>query len=91
MPARNLPTIPLPTDIGPPPHSPFLRILLFAVRRLIDGLVQRLDSGPFHLASYTVATLPPAANFAGALVYVSDGGVGQMLRYSDGTNWISAG
>ncbi len=38
---------------------------------------------------FTVATLPAAADYKGAIVYVSDGDTGaDCLARSDGTNWL---
>ena len=52
----------------------------------IDGLTM---SGPVGLATYTVATLPAAASFVGALIYVSDGATGDpIVAFSDGTDWL---
>lgn len=48
-------------------------------------------SVPLKLKAYTVATRPPAADFPGCIIYVSDGTASNKLQYSDGTNWISAG
>ena len=42
------------------------------------------------LPSYTVATLPTVGEYAGLIVYCSDGNAGQeCLVRSDGTNWVS--
>jgi len=40
-----------------------------------------------RLASYTVATMPDAAEHARGLIYVSDGTSNKRLAVSDGTNW----
>lgn len=38
--------------------------------------------------TYTVATVPAAASYTGAMIYVSDGAAGSpILAFSDGTNW----
>jgi hypothetical protein len=39
------------------------------------------------LPKYTVATLPPASEFEGAVVYASDETGGAVPVFSDGTNW----
>ena len=45
-------------------------------------------NGSIRCASYTVATLPDAANVgAGAMVYVSDESGGAVMAFSDGTDW----
>lgn len=43
--------------------------------------------GPLNLAEYLVATVPPAADFTGGLIYVSDETGGATVAFSDGTNW----
>lgn len=49
------------------------------------------DSGGFipRLASYAVATAPPATAYpAGSLIYVTNGAAGSaIVAFSDGTNW----
>lgn len=41
------------------------------------------------LPTYTVATAPPAASYAGRLIHVSNGASGQpCLAYSNGTSWL---
>lgn len=47
--------------------------------------------GPLELMTYTVATLPTAADYEGSVIYVSDGGAGTKFRGSDGTSWVSLG
>ena len=44
-------------------------------------------TAPLELKSYTVATLPTASVWTGALVYVTDETDGAVPAYSDGTNW----
>jgi hypothetical protein len=48
---------------------------------------QTRPTGPWELFSYTVASLPPAANFEGSAVYVRDETGGKTVAFSDGTNW----
>lgn len=44
---------------------------------------------PAKLPSYTVASVPAAASFTGALIYVSNGAAGSpMVAFSNGTNWL---
>ena len=80
-----------------------------ALKRSGAGLQIRLaddtDFAPFYAATvrhkaYTVATLPSAASFEGAIAYVTDanattrlstvagGGANKVVVYSDGTNWL---
>lgn len=42
---------------------------------------------PLLLPSYTVAGLPAAGSWQGAIVYVSNGTANKRLAVSDGTNW----
>jgi len=38
--------------------------------------------------TYTVATVPAAASYTGAIIYVSNGAGGNpILAFSDGSNW----
>ena len=54
---------------------------------LVDGTEPMQQ--PLPLAGFTEATLPPAADWPGSLIIVSDGAPGDRLRYSDGTAWIT--
>lgn len=76
------------------PRKPFVDKLGQMVRdaftRLNDLIIrtggERGEAlGP--LPSYTVATLPSAANNPRALIYVSDESGGATVAFSDGTNW----
>lgn len=51
----------------------------------IDGTKPML--APLELKTYTVATLPTASLWTGALIYVSDETGGAQPAFSDGTNW----
>ena len=76
------------------PRKPFLgqggQMMRDAFTRLND-LIKRTGGergeafGP--LPSYTVATLPSAANNARCLIYVSDGTSNKRLAISDGVAW----
>lgn len=44
-------------------------------------------SGPIRTAAYTVGTLPSAAAFTRAVIYVSNESGGATTAFSDGTNW----
>lgn len=51
------------------------------------GGVKRLAALPHSI--YTVATVPPAASFTGAAIYVSNGATNSpTLAFSNGTNWL---
>lgn len=56
------------------------------VRELNGGA----QGGPSALKvpTYTLATVPPAADWTGHLIVISDA-TPQCLAYSDGTNWIA--
>ena len=42
-----------------------------------------------QLDTFTVATVPPAAKFTGAVIYVSNGAAGApIVAFSNGTNWL---
>lgn len=42
-----------------------------------------------RLDSFTVATVPAAADYTGCLIHVSDGAAGApCLAYSNGANWL---
>ncbi|HYF09288.1 MAG TPA: glycosyl hydrolase family 28-related protein, partial [Acetobacteraceae bacterium] len=49
------------------------------------GAVQ--SAAPFVLPSYTVAGLPAASGYTGAIVHVSNGNANRRLAVSDGTSW----
>lgn len=70
-----------------PPNTPHW--LLQVVRSFERAFREPMD-GPFRLKSYTVATLPDAADFRGGIVYVSNEISGPTIAYSDGTNWLRA-
>lgn len=44
-------------------------------------------AAPLLLMSYTVATLPTASLYEGAIIYVSNEVGGKTVAFSDGTNW----
>lgn len=50
-----------------------------------DGLLEA--TGPVRLATYTVATVPAAADYTQGLIYVSNEAGGATPAFSDGTNW----
>lgn len=57
------------------------------------GLEVQVDeltaTGPVNLAQFTVATVPAAASFLGAIIYVSNGAAGApVVAFSNGTNWL---
>lgn len=51
---------------------------------------EELQANILRLGIYTVATLPPAASYTGAIVYVSNGNGGNpVVCFSNGTNWVN--
>ena len=41
----------------------------------------------FQAKTYTVSTLPTAADYPRGIIYVSDQSTGAEMAFSDGTNW----
>jgi len=60
-----------------------------ALRVLIEAFGLSVDEIPliFQAKSYTVASLPSAATYPRAVVYVSNESGGATIAFSDGTNW----
>jgi len=57
--------------------------------RFFTQIAILLGANPFPVTSYTLATLPPAADNAGCMVYVSNATGGGVMCYSRGTaNWL---
>lgn len=56
---------------------------------LADG--STVPSAPVPLQRVLAADLPPASEWEGAIIYVSDGAAGTRFRGSDGTNWVNLG
>lgn len=48
-------------------------------------------TGPLGLITYTTATKPSAVGRAGQVIFVSDGGAGNVFQGSNGTSWVSLG
>lgn len=48
-------------------------------------------TNPLPLRAFTVATRPSAAAWAGAIIYVSDGGAGAVFQGSNGSAWVNLG
>lgn len=66
-----------------------------AVGRRLNGVLPKDGSEamtqPLVLATFTTATKPAAADWAGGVIYVSDGGAGNIIQASNGTSWVSLG
>ena len=58
----------------------------------LNSVFLRIGNNPLQIPSYTVATLPSAADWADSsftsLVGVSDETGGYTLAFSNGTNWL---
>lgn len=48
-------------------------------------------AAPLPLQSVKAADLPPAADWEGSIIYVSDGASGAKFRGSDGSSWVNLG
>lgn len=53
----------------------------------IEALIERRLSEPRPGVEFTVATLPPAADYRGVTVFVSDGAGNKLRATSDGSAW----
>jgi hypothetical protein len=58
-----------------------------ALRLSAKGTAPVSALSPLQLPSFTVATVPAAASYPRALIYVSDGTVNKRLAISDGAAW----
>ena len=72
--------------VSPPPR--IIQEFTKEWRDWLFYLYKRVAPGPLFLESYTVATVPDAALWEGAIIYVSDETGGATLAFSDGTNWL---
>lgn len=95
------PGLPLAPSQSPPPTQ-WLVSLLKALSRLFTEIGYRLNrtlpkdgseamTAPLVLRAYTVATRPAAADYAGGVIYVSDGGAGAVIQASNGAAWVNLG
>lgn len=95
-PTPNLPTGLFSEDptaiqqiIGQMLRSIFLELKDHATR-LNNALIKDGSEGmtaPIRLASFTVAGVPTASLWTGAMIYVSNETGGAVPAFSDGTNW----
>lgn len=70
-----------------PPLDP--NLIRDANRATMVAVAQTLRSAPLQLPGYTVAGLPAAADWLGAVVYCSNGAGGSpCLAFSNGSNWL---
>jgi hypothetical protein len=70
--------------IRPPPQIPQ------DTREFTGWCSETRANSPWEVPSYTVASVPPAANWARSIIYVSNETGGATLAFSDGTNWRRA-
>lgn len=65
--------------------APRVWVLFFnQIKRLLD------NSNPWQLPSYTVLTVPAAADWEGHIIYVSNESGGKTIAFSDGAAWRRA-
>lgn len=90
----NNPFLPKPGAGDPPVMGLFVRCLTAALTDIVFRLNALLPKDgteamekPLVLATYTVATLPTAADWTGGIVYVSNGTSNKRLAVSNGTLW----
>lgn len=71
--------------------TPLFNAIGFRLNRCIpkDGS-ERMEN-PLPLAVYTTATRPPAADWIGCVILVSDAVPNQRFQGSDGTTWLPLG
>jgi hypothetical protein len=55
--------------------------------RAIELWARERKTWPDRIALYTVATLPDPVEWRGGLIIVTDETGGEVLAWSDGTNW----
>jgi len=63
----------------------------YRLNRVVDENGLTPMQAPIVLAAFAVANLPPAADWEGAIIYVTDGGAGEKFRGSDNTSWVMLG
>ena len=71
--------------------TPVLGAFGWRINRSLPKDGSEAMTSPLKLATYTVATRPAAASWAGGVIYVSDGAAGAKVQASDGTNWVNLG
>lgn len=72
-------------ETGETPASIQYNLFFDDTERILNSLIG--DSLNLSGFSYTVATVPVAADNENGLIIVSDGSVNRRLAVSDGTNW----
>jgi hypothetical protein len=63
----------------------------YRINRVLPKDGTEAMTAPLPLMTYTVATLPTAADYEGNIIYVSDGSAGENFRGSDGSTWVNLG
>lgn len=92
----------VPAIVERGPHEGSLGAILRFLREFSVRLLDRVNAtlpkdgteamtGPLELSSYLTAARPTAADYEGAIIYVSDGAAGSKFQGSDGTSWVSLG
>lgn len=98
----SLPNSPIPAT-DPLGIAQWLGYLVTSANNLLGLICTRLNAvlpkdgseamtGPLPLATYTTATRPtPTATLAGTVIYVSNGGAGNVFQGCNGSSWVSLG
>ncbi len=101
-PVIESPRLPSPTTSLPEDLAQFAESLVVTLIGILQERGFRLNrvlprdgtepmDAPLTLETYTTATRPAAASYAGAIIYVSDAASGNKFQGSDGTSWVSLG
>lgn len=70
-----------------PPDAPTWMVTAF---RTIENAYNGIADHPVRLQTFTVGTLPAAADWTQGVVYVSDDIDGAIIAFSDGVHWLRA-
>lgn len=63
---------------------------LFDVFNRLEQALNGVWDRPFRLKTFTVSTLPDPTKWRGGLIIVTDETDGEVLAWSDGTDWKRA-
>lgn len=100
--APETPFLPAPSAASLPAVGTWQGGLVQALARLFHDVAYRVNrtlpkdgseamTQPLVLATFTVATRPAAASWAGGIIFVSDGGAGAVFQGSNGSTWVNLG
>lgn len=72
--------------------TPLLRQFGYRINRVLPKDGTEAMTAPLPLAQYTTATKPAASTAnKGTIIFVSDGGAGNVFQGSNGTAWVALG